>query len=121
MTSATVIRVGSSQSGAGTFIFVPAAGSVAVGKTLQFTAYRAFTPSAGKNGGAINSHVRLASSDANVATITNTGLVTAVGLGTVTITAASPTATGTPHGLGTSTIARAVAAAREPPGPRLRS
>jgi len=89
MTSAIAIPAGSSQSGAGTFIFVPAAGSVAVGKTLQFTAYRAFTPSAGKNAVAITSHVRWSSSDANVATITNTGLITAVGLGTVIITAIS--------------------------------
>src|SRR5260370_26459775 len=37
----------------------------------------------------MTSHMRWSSSDANVATITNTGLVTAVGVGTVTITAIS--------------------------------
>jgi hypothetical protein len=89
--ASNVSPAGGPQSGAGTFIFVPAAGSLATGKTLQLTAYRAFAPSAGKNTNAvaITDHIQWFSSDPNVAMITNGGLVTAVNVGTVTITAVS--------------------------------
>jgi hypothetical protein len=85
------LPAGGPQSGAGTFIFVPAAGSVAAGKTVQLTAFRAFTPSSGKNTNAvaITNHILWFSSDPTVATITSGGLVTAVNVGTVTITAVS--------------------------------
>jgi len=79
----------SSQTGAGTLVFVPATGSVAMGGTLQLTAFRAFTPTAGKNAIAINSDIRWRSSDNTVATINNAGLVTPLKPGTVTIIAIS--------------------------------
>ena len=84
------MRAQSSQSGAGTLIFVPPAGSVAVGNTLQLTAYRAFSPTAAKNAVAISSNIQWHSSDTSKATVTNTGLVTGVNIGgPVTITAIS--------------------------------
>ena len=85
----SAMPAGGSQSGAGTFLFLPAAGSISVGQTLQFTAYKGFTSSVRKNAVAISNHVQWFSSNANVATISNTGLATAVGAGTVSITAVS--------------------------------
>ena len=66
----------SSQTGAGTLVFVPATGSVAMGGTLQLTAYRAFSPTAKKNAVAINSDIRWRCSDTSIAIINSAGVVT---------------------------------------------
>jgi len=87
---AVAMRAQSSQSGVGALIFVPPAGSVAVGNTLQLTAYKAFSPTAAKNAVAINNNIQWRSSNTNIATVTSTGLVTGVNVGPpVTITAIS--------------------------------
>jgi hypothetical protein len=85
------LPAGGTQSGAGGFIFIPATGSLTVGKTLQLTAYRAFAPSARKNRNAVvmTDHIQWFSSDPTVATVTNSGLAAGVAAGTVTITVIS--------------------------------
>src|SRR5579859_7170713 len=84
------MRAQSTQSGAGTVVFVPPAGSVAVGNTLQLTVYKAFSPTAGKKAVALNGNIQWHSSNQSIATVTNTGLVTGVSVGPpVTITAIS--------------------------------
>src|SRR5260370_39226385 len=83
----SAMPAGGAQSGAGTFLFLPAAGSISVGQTLQFTDYKGFTSSIRKNAVAISNHVQWFSSNACVATISNTGLATAVGAATVNISA----------------------------------
>lgn len=86
MTCAVAASAANPPSGAGTIVFVPAAGSVATANTMQFTAFKAFSGSASKHVMAIGSHVRWYSSDTTIATVSNTGLVTPLQAGTVTIT-----------------------------------
>src|SRR5260370_42446389 len=82
----SAMPAGGAQSGAGTFLFLPAAGSISVGQTLQFTAYKGFTSSIRKSAVAISNHVQWFSSNASGATISNTGLATGVGACDVNIT-----------------------------------
>ncbi|HTC91823.1 MAG TPA: Ig-like domain-containing protein [Terriglobales bacterium] len=86
---AVAMSAQNAQSGAGTAMFVPPTGSVEVGHTLQLTVYRAFSPTAAKNAVAFNSDIRWHSSDMSKATVTNTGLVSGVSAGSVTIIAIS--------------------------------
>lgn len=72
-------------------VLTPAHPSIAIGVTQQFTAMGTYSDSTTT----LASSVTWSSSDANKATISNTGLATAVTAGTATITAMSNTVVGT--------------------------
>ena len=108
--TATITASAGAASGTAVVTVVQAAGSVvvepaeatlsALGNTLRLTA-RAFDA----NGNEVpDAQFSWASSDAAVATVDNTGLVTAAGNGTATITASAGTASGTASGSAVVTV-----------------
>src|SRR5438034_126707 len=84
----SAMPAGGSQSGAGTFLFLPAAGSISVAPTQQFTAIGTSSDNSTAN---ITNSVLWTSSTTSVATMSNTGLAVGNGVGgPITITAQDP-------------------------------
>jgi uncharacterized protein YjdB len=82
----------------------PGVQALAVGQTAQFTAIGTFGNATHPSTGPISSGVTWISSAPSVATVSSTGLATAVGAGTTTITASAASFSGTATSTATLTV-----------------